>query len=188
MIAFVKSNYFHIAKEVYKKTQEYNVPKKELFVDIDFFEDAPALRNEFKVRLTSDFLDEGSSVADAPAWFQMDEDKKAIAMCMMEHYERLTSDHLLVVYRNANRLVTVQALRLGTALALAPWVDENILGGKNKGEETQKLLVHNEGYELLSDEAVKSIGREDYVRMVACLGGGFTNRYFEKKSGLVLEE
>jgi hypothetical protein len=30
MFAFFKSNYFDIAKEVYKKTQEYTVPKKEL--------------------------------------------------------------------------------------------------------------------------------------------------------------
>jgi hypothetical protein len=160
MIAFVKSNYFDIVKEVYKKTQEYNVPKKELFLDVDFFKDAPALRNEFKVRLTSDFL-EGSSVADAPEWFRIDVDKKAIVKFMRAEYERLTSDHLLVVYRACNRTVTVKYLRL--------------------------LLVHNRGYELLSDEAVESIGREDYTRMVACLGEPSTNRYFEKKSGLVLE-
>jgi hypothetical protein len=49
MWVFVESNYFDIVKEVYKKTQEYNVPKKELLVEIDFFRDAPALRNEFKV-------------------------------------------------------------------------------------------------------------------------------------------
>jgi hypothetical protein len=172
MWAFVKSNYFDIAKEVYKKTQEYNVPKKELFVDIDFYGDAPALRNEFKVRLTSDFL-EGSSVADAPEWFRIDADKKPIAMYLREEFELLTSDHLLVVYRAGNRMVTVKSLNL------------------------QVRVVHNRGYELLSDEAVvsivrellsdeavESIGREDYVRMVACLGEQITNRYFEKKSGL----
>ena len=158
MWAFVKSNYFDIAKEVYKITQQYNVSKKELFVDIDFYdEDAPALRNEFKLRLTSDFL-EGSSVADVPEWFRTDADKKAIGMRMREEYERLTSDHLLVVYRSGNRLVTAKPL---------------------------KLLLHHRGYELLSDEAVESIGREDYIRMVACIGEPFTNRYFEKRSGLV---
>jgi hypothetical protein len=156
MWAFVKSNYFDIAKYVYKKTQEYNVTKRELFVDIDFYRDAPALRNEFKVRLTSDFL-EGSSIADAFDWFRVDADKNVIARCLREQYERLTTDHLLVVYRAGNRMVTVKPL----------------------------LLVHNRGYELLSDEAMESIGREDYVRMVACLGEPLTNRYFEKKSGLV---
>jgi hypothetical protein len=35
--AFIKSNYCSIAKEVYKKTQEYGVPKKELLVEIDFY-------------------------------------------------------------------------------------------------------------------------------------------------------
>jgi hypothetical protein len=37
MFAFFKSNYFDIAKEVYKKTQEYTVPKKELLVEIDLW-------------------------------------------------------------------------------------------------------------------------------------------------------
>jgi hypothetical protein len=63
--AFIDANYVDILKEFIKKTQEYNVPKKELVVEIDFCSDAPALRNEFKVWLTSGFL-EGSSVADAP--------------------------------------------------------------------------------------------------------------------------
>jgi hypothetical protein len=41
MWAIIKSNYFDIVKEVYKKTQEYNVPKKELLVEMDFYGDAP---------------------------------------------------------------------------------------------------------------------------------------------------
>jgi hypothetical protein len=36
MWTFVESNYFAIAREVYKKTQEYNVPKKELLLEMDF--------------------------------------------------------------------------------------------------------------------------------------------------------
>lgn len=42
------------------------------------------------------------------------------------------------------------------------------------------------GDELLSDETVESIGREDYVRMVACLGEPITDKYFsrDKRSGL----
>jgi hypothetical protein len=158
MCAFVKSNYFDIAKEVYKKMQEYNVAKKELFVDIDFYGDAPALRNEFKLRLTSDFMEGSPSVVDAPEWFRTDADKRAISLCVRGKYEGLTSDELLVVYRAGNRMVNVKPL---------------------------KLVGQNRGYELLSDEAVESIGREDCVRMVACIGQLFTNRYFEKKSGLV---
>jgi hypothetical protein len=68
MSAVIESNYADIEKEVYKKTQEYNVPKKELLVEINCYGDTPALRNEFKVWLTSGCL-EGSSVADAPDWF-----------------------------------------------------------------------------------------------------------------------
>jgi hypothetical protein len=96
--AFIESNYLEIAKEVYKKTQEYNVPKTELLVEIDFFRDAPALRNEFKVWLMSGFL-EGSSVADAPGWFRTQSEKETLALLLKEGYEKLRSDDLLAVCR-----------------------------------------------------------------------------------------
>jgi hypothetical protein len=152
IFAFITSNYFDIAKEVYKKTQEYNVPKKELLVEMNFFGDAPALRNEFKVWLTSGVL-EGSSVADAPEWFRKDVDSKD----MMKVYDQRESisDDLLFVCKAGNGMVSIYSLGLPV-----------------------------EGYELLSDEAVESIGKEDYVRMVACLGQPNVNKYFEKRSGL----
>jgi hypothetical protein len=152
IFAFITSNYFDIAKEVYKKMQEYNVPKKELLVEMNFFGDAPALRNEFKVWLTSGVL-EGSSVADAPEWFRKDVDSKD----MMNVYDQRESisDDLLFVCKAGNGMVSIYSLGLPV-----------------------------EGYELLSDEAVESIGKEDYVRMVACLGQPNVNKYFEKRSGL----
>jgi hypothetical protein len=153
--AFFKSNCFDIAKEVYKKTKEYNVPKKELFVEIDFGGDAPALRNAFQVWLTSGFL-EGSSVADAPHWFRTHVDEKEMARTLMENYERLTSNDLLAVCRAGDNTVTVKPLRF--------------------------LL---DSYHFLSDEAVESIGREDYVGMVACLGQRTTDAYFREKRSAV---
>jgi hypothetical protein len=81
--AFLTSNNFDIAKEVHKKTKEFNVPKKDLLVKIDFFGDAPALRNEFKVWLTSGFL-EGAFVADAPDWFRTHSEKKTLARFLRE--------------------------------------------------------------------------------------------------------
>jgi hypothetical protein len=104
--AFLKSNYFDIAKKIYKKTQEYSVPKKELLMEIDFYEDAPALRNQFKIWLTSTFL-EGSSVADAPDWFRIHVDNKEIKGYVRENYERLTSNDLLIVCRAGNGNVRV---------------------------------------------------------------------------------
>jgi hypothetical protein len=135
MRAFVSSNYHDIAKEVYKKTQEYNVPKKELLLEINFHGDAPALRNEFKVWLTSGVL-EGSSVADAPHWFHAGADKKALPKLLREVYERVASDHLLVMCLNSNGTVAVQMLHVA-----------------NEG-----------GYQLFSDETVDSIGKVDFVR------------------------
>jgi hypothetical protein len=130
---------------------------KKHWVEIDFYEDGPALRNEFKVWLTSGFL-EGTSAADAPDWFRTDADNKDIKKYVKEQSKRVTSDDLLVVCRASNGIVSVQHLRFP--------------GG-------------DAGSQLLSDEAVESIGREDYVRMVACLGQHTTDHYFsEKRSGL----
>jgi hypothetical protein len=146
MRAFVMSNYFDIAKDVYKKTREYNVPKKELLVEFNFYGDAPALRNEFKVWLTSGVLG-GSSVEDAPDWFHAGADKKALPKLLREAYEQVTSDSLLAMCLNGNGSVSVQILQVADA-----------------------------GYQLLSDEAVEIIGREDRVRMVACLGQHTTDK------------
>jgi hypothetical protein len=76
---------------------------------------------------------------------------------MKGDYERVTSDDLLVACRAGNSQVNVHVLNF-TSMT---------------------------GCELLSDEAVKSIGREEYVRMVAYLGQDTTDKYFrEKMSGL----
>jgi hypothetical protein len=119
-------------------------------VEIDFFGDAPALLNEFKVWLTSGFF-EGSTVADAPDWIRTQDGLRGIS-------ERVSSDALLVVCRAGNGQVNIPVL--------------------NSTSTT--------GYALLSDEAVESIGSEDYNRMVVCLGQGTTDKFFrEKMSGLV---
>jgi hypothetical protein len=152
MWAFIQSNYFDIIKEIYKKTQEYNVLKKELFVEIDFYGDAPALQNKIKVWLTSDFLKE-SALVDAPHWFRTDAEKEYNARNLREQYEEVTSDSLLAVCCHTTSGLTIQNLGICN--------------------------------ELVSAEAVESIGREDYVRMAACLGQSITNRYFKKKRGLV---
>jgi hypothetical protein len=157
--AFIKSNYFDIAKEVYKKTQEHNVSKKELLLEIDFHGDAPALRNEFKVCLVPGFF-EGSSNSDASYWFRtaVDAEKKDLVRYLREQDEKVTGDDLLVVSRASNGHVQFQPMRTPVA---------------NTGA--------NVDYQLLSDEAVESIGREDYIRMVACMGQHVTDEYFRGK-------
>jgi hypothetical protein len=128
-------------------------------LELDFYGDAPALRNEFKVWLVSGFLElEGSSV-DAPNWFRTYADKKELALQLREQYQKLTSDDLFVVSRASDGMVSFQPMRGPVA---------------NPGA--------NADYQLLSDEAVESIGREDYARMVACLGQYTTDEYFSEKS------
>jgi hypothetical protein len=47
MFAFAYQITLISQKKSTKETQEYTVPKKELLLEIDFYGDAPALRNEF---------------------------------------------------------------------------------------------------------------------------------------------
>jgi hypothetical protein len=129
-------------------------------VEIDFYGDAPTLRNEFKVWLTSGFV-EGSSIAEAPERFRTQTVKRTLVRYLRDEYERVTSDHLLFVCRASNRVTVVQA---------------------------SQFLVnreHDRGYELLSDDAVESIGREDYLRVVACLGQSIANKCFWRRRSLV---
>jgi hypothetical protein len=149
MLSFITSNYFDIAKEVYKKTQEYNVPKKELLVEINFYGDVPALRNEFKVCLESDSFEE-SSVDEVPDWDCSHIDSKVMTEACVEG--QTTSDELPFVCKAGNGMVSVCSLGLPV-----------------------------EGYQYQSDEAVEAIGREDYVRMVACLELHTTDEYFRGK-------
>jgi hypothetical protein len=101
---------------------------------------------------------EGSSAADAPDWFRTEPDKKTLARHLRFKYEDATSDQLHAVCRASSGMVIVQLLRFPGADA---------------------------GSQLLSDEAVESIGREDYVRMVACLGKHVADEYFKKKRSLL---
>jgi hypothetical protein len=142
-----------IAKEVYKKTQEFNVPETELLVEIDFFGDAPALRNEFKVWLTPGFL-AGSSIADAPGWFHIHSEKKTIVRILRQHYEQVKSDNSLVICRAGNGIVSVSCMYSLGAMT---------------------------GCQRLSDEAVEAIGTEDYDWMVANLGQDTTDEYSKEK-------
>jgi hypothetical protein len=118
--SFIASNFFDIAKEVYKKTQELNVPKKELLLEIDFYGDAPALRNEFKVWLTSGLL-EGSSIADAPNWYRTLAEKKPLERFLREEYKKVASDDLLVLCLTSNGMVVVKRLKEWLGMMQVPF-------------------------------------------------------------------
>jgi hypothetical protein len=75
-------------------------------VEIDFYGDAPALRNDFKVRLTSGCI-EASSLDDAPHWFPAtgEAGKQSLARMLREGYEQVTSDDMVVLSRASNGMV-----------------------------------------------------------------------------------
>jgi hypothetical protein len=136
-----------------------NVPKRAV-VEIDFYGDAPALQDKIQVLLSSAFFEE-STLVNVPGRFRADAHNKTLARCLKEAYEQATSDNLIAVCRAGNGVTTVELLLLPVAYT---------------------------GLQLLSDEAVEAIGREDYVRMVAYLGQRITDQYFEERSGVVLND
>jgi hypothetical protein len=105
MRGFLESNCVYIAREVDKKIQEYNVPQKELLLEMDFFDDAPALRNEFKVGLMSRFLD-GSPLVDEPAWLSH-ADKEEITQLLKNSHEIATNEELQTLCRSGDGIISV---------------------------------------------------------------------------------
>jgi hypothetical protein len=155
-VTFVQKNYFAIVEECYKKTQEYNVPKKELVIELSFYKDAPALRDEFKVGLTSRYL-EGSR-PDEPDWFWKGTDVyedniKGWLVGATDVYSRMTSDRLLAFCR---------------------------FGDGSSGTYRVSLMNTITGKDFLSDEAVDCIGREDDDGMLAILGQRQTDEYYKQ--------
>jgi hypothetical protein len=142
-------------KSIRKRRNSTSLNKRELLLEIDFGGDAPALRNEFKACLTSSLLD-GSSIVDAPDWFRADADKKKFAQLLRVSYDNATASDQM---HAACRAVNCRAVNF-VQFACIPEA--------------------NVGGEYLSDEAIESIGREDYVRMVACLGQKKADKYFEE--------
>jgi hypothetical protein len=127
-------------------------PKKELVIVLNFYEDAPALRDEFKVGLTSRYL-KGSRPDEPDCFFKgtsvYEGNVGRWLLGANEHYGRMTSDRLLAFCR---------------------------YGDGSSGVYKLSLMNPESGKELLSDEAVDCIGREDHEEktttgwMVATVG------------------
>jgi hypothetical protein len=99
----------------------------------------------------------GSSIADTTGWFRRCVNKKGFTRTVRQAYEHVSSDTFFVVSHFVSGMVPVVPITLQVT----------------------------DGSQFLSDEAVESIGREDYVRVVACLGKAVTDDHFkEKRSGL----
>jgi hypothetical protein len=98
VLSFGKTNYYAIVDGCYKKKQEHNLPKKKPVTIPNFYEDAPALRDEFKAGLTSRYL-KGSRPGESD-WFLKGKSvyNNNVGRWLMganEHCSRMTSDRLL---------------------------------------------------------------------------------------------
>lgn len=120
MMSFVESNYYDIMRDIVRITQEHNLDKQEVVLELSFFADegsAPALREppEFKVGITKDYL-EGDR-PNEPDWFckgthVYEKNVSAFLQAAADQYHRMTSDHLLTIVRYASGSSGVHHLML----------------------------------------------------------------------------
>ena len=105
---WVQRNYFLIMQELDRATDLYSVPKRELVLELDFYAKhgiAPALCTPnpiFKVGVTKDYL-EGDR-PEEPDWFYKgtdvyDSNIKTFLTGLRDHYQRMTSNHVLTILR-----------------------------------------------------------------------------------------
>lgn len=105
---WVQRNYFLIMQDLDRATHLYDVPKRELVLVLDFYAKhgvAPALCTTgpiFDVGLTKDYL-EGDR-PDEPDWFfkgtsVYEKNIEQFLMGLRDHYQRMTSNHILTILR-----------------------------------------------------------------------------------------
>jgi MYND finger len=141
--AYVQQFYYEILKALYAATQERSVPKSQLILDLNFHtrighevdSSSPALRGEFKVAVTKDYL-EGR---DSPAWFvDCDEaTQRTFLTTINDHFQCDLNARILVICRHA-------------------------AGGSGSVYSLQ-LFCHTTKKSLFADDLVMAFGERDWA-------------------------
>jgi hypothetical protein len=147
-MSFRQEFLFPILDELYRTTKRLGVEKSELVMELDFFEDAPALRGAFKIGLKRNYV-EGNR-PDEPNWLRKGEDEEydynvqAWIRGLQDHFDRgVTKDDLIITCRNAD--------------------------GSHGSHRVQMLNART--YEpLFSEEAMNAVGSRDIDRAYSIFG------------------
>jgi hypothetical protein len=118
--SWIHSHYYDYMKEFDRMMREKKIDKQELLLELDLYPDeqgsAPALRTppEFKVGITRSYL-EGIG-AD---WYDPDS--------IQDHYQRMTSNHLLILVRNPDQSMSVYKLQINSQTTGVGWYSDEAM-------------------------------------------------------------
>jgi hypothetical protein len=105
-------------KEFDRIMREKKIDKQELLLELDLYPDeqgsAPALRTppEFKVNITRRYLDTPTGTK----WYDAD--------TIRDHYQRMTSNHLLILVRNPDQSMSIYKLQIDLHTGFGKFSDE----------------------------------------------------------------
>lgn len=156
---FMEGNYFRIMEAMHKQCLGSRVAKEKLIIEIDFFDDAPALRGDFKVGLTERFI--SGDRPDEPDWFYKgtdiyDSNVKGWLMGVRDHYSRLTDIQILYTCRYPNGSAGIYRMSL-----LSPETKQNIF----------------------SSDAMEAAGTLNVPSMERIFGPNATRSHMSQRSG-----
>lgn len=160
IMSFIMANYYDIMKEIVSVTNKENVGKQELVLELDFFANegsAPALRDppNFKIGVAKRYI-EGRR-PDEPDWFHKgseiyDSNVKMFVTGAMDHYRRMTSNHLLTFVRYASGSTGVYRVMLLTEENGTPLFSDEAYEAFSRallGDDSQLEEVYGDKHESI---------------------------------------
>jgi len=115
IMTFVKEHYIDIMTEIKKATEELELKKEDLLLELDFFkgpdqEISPAMDGIFTIKVTAEILEDDRSAE--PDWFfkgseLYEKNIEGFMGGLGDHYNRMTENQILVIHRRSDQLTGV---------------------------------------------------------------------------------
>jgi hypothetical protein len=118
--SWIQRQYYDYMKEFDRIMREKKIDKQELLLELDLYSDeqgsAPALRTppEFKVGITRRYLERRGT-----EWYDADS--------IRDHYQRMTSNHLLVLVRNPDHSMSIYKLQIVSQTTGVGWYSDQAM-------------------------------------------------------------
>ena len=143
-------------------------------LEIDYYGDAPALRGEFKVNPTRGYLQDARP--SEPDWFYKGTDVynrnvRIFLAGLKDHYERMTSNHLLCLCRysdGGSGVFRLQSMEAGTQQQM--YSDEAMYAVGTHNEEEVLRILGARGLERMHRRGVATINRARAVLSAMSIG------------------
>jgi hypothetical protein len=167
---FLRKSYFEVMEKIYEVCQSNGVTKTEVLCELDFYGDAPALKDQFKVGLVKRYL-EGSR-PDEPDWFHKGasvyrRNIKNFNMGLEDHYNRMTPNHILAIIRYSDGSFSVYRFQMTNQSTGHQIFGEEAMNAVGSGNEVAiERILGQMGRDYLYREALKelSLRAQNFLR------------------------